>query len=126
MIEYKDGLKLPCCQDRYTPDAGKHDPSVVIYCGVCGDLMDARFGANGPRSYVEAISKSGSPHDVYTCPSSSEPWHEQVCKLRRLAGETPSRILEEQLLAEAADIVRSRVFTKSFTVHDYIHVPLEK
>jgi len=105
-------------QDRFTPDAGSVDEPVQ--CGVCGEAMLVVRNSRGPRGFVEAMGRrnkknQGSPHDIYSCPSRHESWHRQVRALRLKAAQTVSGREEQLLLAEAEEVLKSRVPTKEIS-----------
>ena len=100
-------------QQRYSPEAGTHDSQEKIYCGVCGDVMDARFGLNGPTGSIEAMAGRKHLHDSYTCPNTKELWHDQVVSLREEKHKTPSAVIEELLEREVQMVLEHREPTKN-------------
>lgn len=99
-------------QCRYSPDAGEHDPQEKMYCGVCGDVMDARLGVNGPTGSVEAMAKRKHLHDSYTCPNMEEVWHLQLIALRNEKRRTASTLIEALLEEEVVMVLETRKETK--------------
>ena len=99
-------------QSRYTPDAGEHDPQEKFYCGVCGDLMDAKFGIDGPTGSAEAMAGKGHLHDRYMCPNRDEDWHEQVVALRMERNDSASATIGELLNKEVDLVLEHREATK--------------
>lgn len=93
-------------QYRYTPDAGTVEGPVL--CGVCGTQMDEKRACNGPRTFFEAMGKSKSNYDSFTCPVSEENWHVQAVKLNKAAGDTCSATLKKIYEEEAAEVVKTR------------------
>lgn len=103
-------------QERYSPDVRTHDPQEKIYCGVCGDVMDARFGVNGPTGSVEAMAGSKHFHDCYTCPNTGKDWHLQVIALRNEKRETASTLVEALLEEELGMVLETREATKKIGI----------
>ncbi len=101
-------------QCRYTPDAGEYDPQEKIYCGVCGDVMDARLGVDGPTSWAEGVSGRTHLHDSYECPNMKEKevWHLQVIALRNEKRRTASTLIEAILEEEIGMVLETRKETK--------------
>jgi hypothetical protein len=99
-------------QERFTPDAGTYDPDENFFCGACGDLMNSRFGVDGPTGSIEAMAKRKHLHDVYECPNREEDWHQQVIALRREKRTTASTLIESLLDEEAQIVLDKRVATK--------------
>jgi hypothetical protein len=99
-------------QERFTPDAGTYDPDENFFCGACGDLMNVRFGVNGPTGWVEATAGRKHLHDVYECPNREEDWHRQIIALRKEKKTTASTLVEALLDEEAQIVLDKRVATK--------------
>lgn len=99
-------------QSRYTPDAGTHDQQEKMYCGVCGDLMVAKFGINGPTGSAEAMAGNKHLHDRYTCPNREKDWHEQVVALRMERNDSASAMIGEILDKEIELVLEQREATK--------------
>lgn len=91
------------------PDPGAYEK---MDCVVCGADMNVTRNVNGPRSMVESMGGSKTLHDKFTCPHTDEDWHKQALNIHRKAEETPSKKIEEILLAEKAEIVASKKATK--------------
>ena len=88
-----------------------------VLCRVCGEVMEARRGVVGPTGWAHAMAikagaATGTPHDEFACGFSGEGWHRQALVLKMEARETPSRRVEQALLDEADEVVRTRTATK--------------
>jgi hypothetical protein len=107
----EEGFRLDCdTQYRYTPDPGTVKGPVC--CGVCGTQMLEERGLEGARSWTQAMCRGKSKYDSFTCPVHKEDWHRQVIALRREARDTSSKLLEQMLLEEADEVLRTRSATK--------------
>lgn len=108
-------------QERYTPDAGTLPQDEPVFCGVCGDQMEAKFDCFGPRGYVQAMSGSKSHYDAYNCPNRDEPWHRQVIAMRKEKRKTASTLVESLLDKEIDLVLESRKETKEISpLHDIL------
>lgn len=83
-----------------------------LSCRVCGEKLDVRRNVEGPTSSVEAMAGRKHLHDSFTCKNSNEKWHRQALSLFKLAEDTPSAILANQLTNEALEIIRTKQHTK--------------
>lgn len=88
-----------------------------VRCRVCGEVMEASRGVVGPTGWAHAMTikagaARGTPHDEFACGFSGEAWHRQALDLKVEARKTPSRRVEQMLLEEAEEVVRSRAATK--------------
>lgn len=101
-------LKLHPMQYTYRPDE-PYDGKVI--CGVCEEEI-VGTPTDGPRNFLESVSKRHSPHVSYVCHHASETWHKQILVLRYEACETASANLAEILLREAQVIANTHVATR--------------
>lgn len=100
--------KLSSTSFRFTPDSGS---SGDVYCGVCSEKMNCKKNLYGPRGMTEALSGHKSYYDEFLCKFSEEKWHEQVVSLRKEADKTSSFKLRTMLLAEAQEILLTKIPT---------------
>ena len=98
-------------------DVFHYDPGVAdkVNCPTCGEEMLVQRNANGPTSYVAAISKSKRLHDFFYCSHAKEDWHLQARQLNELAKTTPSAKLAKMYRDEAAEIIETKECTKKPT-----------
>ena len=82
------------------------------FCCVCGQELDVSRNVMGPTSSVEAMAGHKHLHDSFTCKNSGEKWHMQALAILQKAEETPSKIIEDQLKLEAAEIISKKEATK--------------
>lgn len=94
----------------FTPSVG--DTVDGLCCTICNTQMDIRRNVNGPTGMAEAMSKRGHLHDVVTCPVRNEKWHRQAFLLREEAEKTVSKRIEDLLMEEMEEIVKTRKHTK--------------
>lgn len=119
-----DILKLPGAPDTPgTFHAGwdfvitKPGEMAEIPCRVCGKVMEARRGVIGPTGWAHAMAinagaATDTPHDEFTCQHSGETWHRQALALKLEARKTSSGQVEQMLLGEADEIIRTRTATR--------------
>jgi hypothetical protein len=84
------------------------DSELEMRCQVCGTICDVVRSVTGPTSMAEAMAKRGHWHDVFSCPHSSEPWHEQALQLVIAIEESPSKRLIALMRQDLEDILREQ------------------
>jgi len=99
-------------QEHWFPEPGTVPEGVIVHCGVCGDAMECTRDISGPTSFVMAMAKSKRDHDSFFCPNRDRSWHQQVVALRDQATKTPSGMLGQMFMHEAAEIAEHRKCTK--------------
>ena len=82
------------------------------HCDICNEPMSIRKDVHGPTGFAEAMAKRKHVHIEITCPFRHDMWHIQVFLLRREAGKTISKTIENLLLAEIEEILENRQHTK--------------
>lgn len=80
-------------------------------CLVCYNFMECKRNVNGPRNYIEAISKTKTLHDLFTCKNSTFSWHKQLLKLQEKLQSEPSKYLRNILQLEIDYIVKTQQTT---------------
>lgn len=78
-----------------------------MHCKVCGSLCDVERGMTGATSFVEAMGKRGHRHDLFICPYSKQPWHDQALRLVKEIQKSPSPRLIELMRLDLEDILKA-------------------
>jgi formylmethanofuran dehydrogenase subunit E len=98
-------------QEMYTPDIGDVPANEIVECGVCGEKMDEERNHYGPRGFVQAMAKSKSRFDIFSCPNRELGWHKQAIALRQERNNTASRHLADIFEQEAQAIIATKTAT---------------
>ncbi len=88
--------------DRFTPDC---DTEEKIYCRACGSKMDIQRRVHDYRSWSDFTARIKSYFDVFTCPNSGKPWHDQVIALKIEISKTASTKIE-RIIQEEIDYIK--------------------
>lgn len=86
----------------FTPDPGKWK---TAKCKVCGSECDVKRNVLGPRSWVGAMAKIETLHDLFTCPHTGEKWHIQAYELLISIENNPSERYKEMVQSELDELL---------------------
>lgn len=78
-----------------------------MICRVCGARCKSARHQRGPTSFGEAMNRVSRIHDVYVCPRTHQPWHEQALRLRMAIEESPSPSLRS-IMQKDLDLLLSQ------------------
>ena len=90
-----------------------HSPGEIqgtFECKICGSDMEVRRS----EKVVEPFFRGGRKRekDVFLCPNSGLPWHNQVCKLMEEINRCPSSRLCDIMQEEVEQILKQKEPTK--------------
>jgi len=84
----------------------KPDTVDEMHCKVCGTICLVERNVTGPTGFAEAMAKRSHLHDVFNCPNSGIPWHEQALELVLEIEKTPSKRLAELMRLDLEEILK--------------------
>ena len=89
--------------DRFYTEPGS---SEEINCSVCGTKCNVERNIYGPSSWLCAMAKNYSYHDIFTCPHAGKEWHKQALDLILAIKETPSKRVVQLMKLDLEDLLR--------------------